>query len=709
VEQANIKLRQNWNKLQQLHDTVASSLFQTIPRQQLAPPPTSQSGASTQISQSMLAASTNSLSSRIAPSSASSLSCLLQCHNLPDLNLWGHAAIVIPVDDTSTGDDELERPPRAEPNDDMDDKDGGAVNLEEDGASETTVATSNHQYHHIAQDVDVMVIGGYGKGPNVVMVPTRLTLSRRNSSGWTTMVSSKTKCQRSDQVYCLQRRNGVWNDHWMRQAPGAIISKSTSHPTGLCKSSSSGELVAVLDLHHPHDKDINSVTLMLHGRIPVRRVAFTARESVDGCLLPLAAAFRTLASGDSDCHAPDQSNKPVVAIWGGRTSPCQPLDELLLYEHTVSASSSSTTKLQSDEGEESNSRITLMRTVNWVTPIQVQGHGPSPRWGHTMTALSGRFQGRMAVVVGGRNEDQACLDTVHVLCLGLDSSPTAEASPTAYFRWEAIDLTTPKPRFFHSTAVLGLSSERADDETILVFGGKTDPKDLFESFSDSLSDLRAIVSPDGDLKQANQRKHLYHQSENDDSDLGCLCRQKQRAPPCLMSIQLGSGEVQTCEQLLPYHYEHHPQSKLIMEGSHMNGSSRVCIPELGCAASTVQVRNPESGDKEELVMVVGGTAATDTDPFLCFRVASSQMPASSVETRGVGITQENAGRDNLTGLLMQPCPVVLDQSDADAGNAEMSVLVHHRCVVLPSSPSHGEILLLGGGVSSFAFGPCFAR
>ncbi len=47
---------------------------------------------------------------------------------------------------------------------------------------------------------------------------------------------------------------------------------------------------------------------------------------------------------------------------------------------TVSASSPSTTKLQSDVGKESNSNIsrtTLMRTVNWGTPIQVQGHVPS--------------------------------------------------------------------------------------------------------------------------------------------------------------------------------------------------------------------------------------------------------------------------------------------------------------------------------------------
>ena len=73
-----------------------------------------------------------------------------QCNELPDLNLWGHDAVILPACGTSAS----------------------------------------------ASDVDILVFGGYGQGPKAVSE------------------SSKGHCQRHGGVYCLQRKEGVWSTDW---------------------------------------------------------------------------------------------------------------------------------------------------------------------------------------------------------------------------------------------------------------------------------------------------------------------------------------------------------------------------------------------------------------------------------------------------------------------------------------------------------------
>ena len=55
-------------------------------------------------------------------------------------------------------------------------------------------------------------------------------------------------------------------------------------------------------------------------------------------------------------------------------------------------------------------------------------------------------------------------------------------------------------------------------------------------------------------------------------------------------------------------------------------------------------------------------------------------------------------------LVMEPRrDIKMETTTADFGS-----MVHHCCVPLPSSPDCAELLLIGGGVSAFAFGPSFA-
>jgi tRNA wybutosine-synthesizing protein 3 len=118
VVQANQRLRQNLDKLHKLYQAVQTSLFASIERQTVAKLDV------------------------MAP--------------LPDLNLWGHASVIVP-------------------------------NKEKN-------------------DLDVLVFGGYGRGP-----------------------TNEKASSRSDKVYRLERRLGEWSQQWKHLAAGNPSSIISSH------------------------------------------------------------------------------------------------------------------------------------------------------------------------------------------------------------------------------------------------------------------------------------------------------------------------------------------------------------------------------------------------------------------------------------------------------------------------------------------------
>jgi tRNA wybutosine-synthesizing protein 3 len=184
IKEANMRMRSNHEKLNRLYQTLQEALFRPA-----GPKP-----------QQVLNATVS---------------------ELPPLNLWGHAAVAVPV---GTND-----------------------------------------------DVDVIVFGGYGEGPELE---------------GSTLSSQGKRCCRSNSVYSLRRRNGAFNESWreIRRKP----------LTQQCKE----------------------IPILSNLGVEVVSVDFTPRESLDACLLP------TLSSAVMS----------VVALWGGRASPGKPFDDLLLYE-----------------------------------------------------------------------------------------------------------------------------------------------------------------------------------------------------------------------------------------------------------------------------------------------------------------------------------------------------------------------------------------
>lgn len=150
-----------------------------------------------------------------------------QCNPLPDLNLWGHDAVVIPACGSSAS----------------------------------------------ASDIDVLVFGGYGQGPNSL------------ESG------TKSHCQRNGRVYCLGRREGQWDREWARTQP----------PDPTTKEPFRMEELGVV----------------------VRPTIYTPREG--STVLPLGN-FKNDNRGE-------QSRRGLVVIWGGRRGPQNALDEFLLHDH----------------------------------------------------------------------------------------------------------------------------------------------------------------------------------------------------------------------------------------------------------------------------------------------------------------------------------------------------------------------------------------
>ena len=350
------------------------------------------------------------------------------------------------------------------------------------------------------------------------------------------------RCCRSNRVYCLRHRNGTFKDQW------GVVRQETL-------------------------KEKNVFVSRLG--VVVLPVDFAAREGLDACLLPT-----------------ENSTNPVVALWGGRSSPGKPFDDLILYEPFSPQSS-------------------------FMKPLDVRGTLPEARWGHSFTALSGK-DGLMAVLVGGRNE-QTTFRSVHVLTLIVNESAKS------HFHWTKLDLVLP-PRFHHTSVVA--------DDSVFVFGGLSDGNDLLESFSCS-----------------------YRSSGN-----------KMAPQQCISAFHVGrhGGNVVAKE--------------VNVVGESMNNVGR-----LFCGAGCVVNINDTSGANKTLVLLTGGvsTNASETETMCWVEIVSTENDTSSVSR----------------------CDIKLDV----AATVDFGSMVHHCCVSLPLALNCAEMVLLGGGVSSFAFGPSFAE
>ena len=471
VEQANHRLQTNESKLHRLYEKVKETLFRR-------PPATTTTAPSSHEWQ-------------------------YDSESLPDINLWGHAAVTIT-----------------------------------DGSCNT----------------DVLVLGGYGQGPSLA----------------TEKVATKKQCQRQGNIYRLQRKRGQWDSRWKQ----VIVSAPA------CSDPLAGES--------------NNTLLLESLNIMVEPMQLTPREGL--------AAF---------------SFKGLVLIWGGRTAPRSPLNDLLVVEYSGSSNNTPVSKPK----------------AHILKPLDVRGEIPAPRWGHTLTALHNDNSNntttiRLAALVGGRSE-RSCFDTIHLLSLFDENGPRG----SGHFLWEKVNFSS---GFFTRTvfpfhhATIAVPGED-DDMLIFVFGGHRDPCNLLEQFTSNQHSVTSFVVSLNSATCEARECPIRESSELDDF------RWVGGAVTCLKDISGKTGE-----------------------------SNFVCLRSGGVPSNAEDERND----------------------FGCLQAFI--------------ISQETECQIQPLNSAASNPAIQKDLNDA--------VTVHHQAVdVSIQSGDHREILLLGGGVMGFAFGPCFSR
>jgi tRNA wybutosine-synthesizing protein 3 len=320
--------------------------------------------------------------------------------------------------------------------------------------------------------------------------------------------------------------------------------------------------------------------------VKVDRVNFSAREGLGACLLPL-----------------NITAIQVVALFGGRASPGKPFNDLLLFE--------------TDRGIEDPS---------FMKPLDIRGKCPEPRWGHSLTTLSGKGGSRdeggpVAVLIGGRNE-QTSFGSVYILSL---SPMDLSGNGSRHFYWTKLELGGFQAQFNHTTVV--------QDDLILVFRGLSDPNQLLESFSDS-----------------------YRSTHKGSQDISCPISAF-RIAGCDTTVKKVNLVKASCENFGMRHG----------------------------AASCVLTAPDESGTTLTLVAITGGVPfnASETESLVWYQLKSTAKE---------------------TTLALLASGIQIEAAET----IDFGTMVHHCCVPLFSPESYADMILLGGGVSSFAFGASFA-
>jgi tRNA wybutosine-synthesizing protein 3 len=294
-------------------------------------------------------------------------------------------------------------------------------------------------------------------------------------------------------------------------------------------------------------------------------------------------------------------HKTVVAIWGGRTGPTKPLGELLIYEPET-------------------------RTDCFSIPVDIKGDVPEPRWGHTLTALSGEY-GYLAILIGGRTEHES-LSSSYLLSL-IEGERGKQ-----HFQWTKIDLAIP-PQFHHTVVW-------TPENAVIIFGGLTDPNDLLESFTDSYHAFGSLVHMNNLKGQKSVKKSSPVSAFQIESDGRCQ----------IIPFKVGTNII-----------HHYGASGVVME---VDGKTAIGLT---------------GGVPFNL-----STMAFDSEPIRWFSLDRA---------------------DDCLALSLLDVDYANDMDATDMDDINFSALVHHCCIGM--ADSKGDALLLGGGISSFAFGASFAR
>jgi tRNA wybutosine-synthesizing protein 3 len=270
---------------------------------------------------------------------------------------------------------------------------------------------------------------------------------------------------------------------------------------------------------------------------------------------------------------------------------------------------------------------------------------PSSRWGHSLIAISSD----RAVLCGGCNEDDGALGDLWILHLRSHFSH----GETCYFEWERSEANFPSPRFHFGSALL-------ENDTIMILGGLNNTKAILDPFED--------VSGVGTIKNADCAVLAFQICETSFS--------KRQESDINMTPKTIVNE-----------------SKVQLRNRSHTIQTR-CGFGVGVACCTLMSKH--------LLVVTGGVAPIDVgnndDPIQTYWITYHH-------------DKDYPSRSNITGILLERIPLVFHKTDENHGSGvDFGSLVHHCCLAVGDDnvSNNNEIMLVGGGVSSFAFGEKFA-
>lgn len=276
---------------------------------------------------------------------------------------------------------------------------------------------------------------------------------------------------------------------------------------------------------------------------------------------------------------------------------------------------------------------------------------PRPRWGHGLVALSGN----RALLIGGCNQDDGAMDDLFLLHLCTEGGlpghhgehPRGRES-LAYFCWEQLSVRLPSPRFHFASTIVG------DDDTVVVFGGLGSTHDILQVFEErtaSASKKNWWACRVGETKE-----------QDEPSD-------------CHGALELSSKHTRFTIVTTP-HLEH-PEAE-------------ISSSYFGMACCTFLSKH--------LFLVTGGVHTTLPNPTR----DQSDAPESVFPIQAFWVSNKITSKQAV--LHIQRVPLLLENKGGHT-LLEFGSMLHHSCITISSN----EVLFVGGGVQSFAFGECYSE
>jgi tRNA wybutosine-synthesizing protein 3 len=461
----------------------------------------------------------------------------------------------------------------------------------------------------------------------------------------TVVLRSKKKKISNPMIVALGGYNGASRSQTVYALPVALIQSKQSHNFDEISRS-----WHPFDLHvqNQPDKYETHQQIPIHGTqsyLTVEAAPWTARQG-------LAAISWNVES--------------MALIFGGRKAPNEPCSskDLLIFESI---------------GGDNLDHTEIPIQGCFYKPIDIRGTLPSPRWGHSFIKLPLIHHNNKiglenlclrVLLLGGRDEHGACADSLYILSLWTDDHGHDRNS---YFLWEpvllannlkahscALENTMSFCRRFHHASVA------LDSENIFVFGGLHEYSNVLEAFDreERSKEMTAFL-----LKlhysECGHRASIVPISpaEGEEFSLNTQSTSRFGHAACLL---LSPSESSVDESRHHQHYGH--SWSVLVSGGFPNNIQ-----------NSMDIENTD--------------------------ITSTYNKDSTLWTIQILEPEPDA-----TSIRVFTMPLAM--------NMDLGCLIHHGCVVMHLENGNDDCLipraitriaLIGGGVSGFAFPPCWAN